>query len=99
MSIDDEPYQLTGLAPGSTEKLKPLTDAIRQLHEVFRNNFGVLVLGSYDQLLRFRIDTSFLDEETARIWGVQYAIPIIIEFKFLAPYFLESSKVRVKRKI
>lgn len=95
LSIDDEAgCHLTGLAQGSTEKLRPLIDAVHKLQTVFDKNVGVLVLGSNDHVLRFRIDTSFLDEETARIWGVQYGIPIIIEFSFLSPYFLESSKVR-----
>jgi hypothetical protein len=54
-----------------------------------------MIQGSGDHTLRFRFDTSFIEEDTANMWGVHYQVPIIIEFKFIAPHFIGTSRVRL----
>lgn len=52
-----------------------------------------MVQGSGDMYLRLRITTDFVDDETADLWGLHADTPIIVEFKLLAPHFLQTSRV------
>jgi len=75
------------------QKAMPVMDAVRKVKAVFGDrSAGVMIVGGGDHILRFRIDTSFIDADTAKIWGVHYNVPIIIEIKLIAPHFLQSSK-------
>lgn len=53
-----------------------------------------MIQGSGDHYLRFRYDTAEIDDDTANLWGFNPGVPIIIEFQFLAPHFLTSTRVR-----
>jgi len=53
------------------QKAMPVMDAVRKVKAVFGDrSAGVMIVGGGDHILRFRIDTSFIDADTAKIWGV-----------------------------
>lgn len=91
LSVGDDELFIAG--PIASENAAPLREAIAHLQTKFgRQCVGVMVTGNADHILRFRFSTEFIDDETAKVWGMTPGIPVIIEISFAAPYFLKSSR-------